>query len=164
VNKLIVDQKQFNGLVNNLCRQIAKSNWLPDYIVGIVPGGLVAATMLSKYFEVPLYTLNATAEDPESNLWMSEDAFGCTSEPKKILIVNDVNRTGKTLNWIKQDWQTSSFPNGTRWNEVWNGSTRFAVLYDFAPANMDVDIDYSAVELAHYETDELIFPYENWWE
>ena len=50
----------------------------------------------------------------ESNTWMSEDAYGYpgsdTDENKKnILIVDDINDTGATFNWIKEDWESQLF-------------------------------------------------------
>jgi hypoxanthine phosphoribosyltransferase len=73
---------------------MAQSKWVPDYIVGITRGGLNPAVMLSQYLNVPLNTLKISLRDAdengcESNLWMSEDAFGYDKVPMKILVVDD---------------------------------------------------------------------------
>jgi len=35
----IITQKQFTGLVANVCRDVANSGWRPDYVVGLTRGG-----------------------------------------------------------------------------------------------------------------------------
>ena len=61
-----------------------------------------------------MYTLDVRLRDgdtQESNLWMAEDAFGVPDwekqagrKGKNILIVDDINDTGATFQWIKEDW------------------------------------------------------------
>jgi GLPGLI family protein len=47
-------------------------------------------------------------DDTESNLWMAEDAANPIIESRKnILIVDDINDSGATLNWIMDDWASS---------------------------------------------------------
>ena len=52
---------------------------------------------------------------------MSEDAY----KRKKILIVDDINDTGATLNWIREDWQESCLPESDRWFTLWGNSVRW---------------------------------------
>lgn len=167
MNKRYVDQKEFNGLVANICRDIAKSGWQPDYIVGITRGGLPAATMISHYLDVPLNTLKVSMREGlqacESNLWMAEDAFGYEAEPKNILIVDDINDSGDTINWIINDWQASCFPKGERWKSVWNNTTRFAVVFDNLKSDSPLKMDYCGEEITKSKNDWIVFPYENWW-
>ena len=102
MNKLVISNTEFKGMLINIARQMAKDHWRPDYIVGLTRGGLQAAVMLSHYLDVPMHTLNVSLRDstmePESNLWMAEDAFGCFEGKKNILIVDDINDQGSTLN------------------------------------------------------------------
>ena len=179
MKKLIINQLQFNNLVNKICRDITVSGWKPDYIVGITRGGLFPAVMLSHYFNVPCHTLDVSFRDselgPESNLWMAEDAFGYDQNPettiksnadlkKKILIVDDINDSGATLNWIMQDWRSGCLPNSVDWNYIFNNNVRFAVIVDNLASQCNVKMDYAGLEINKAENDVWVdFPYEEWW-
>lgn len=167
MNKLIIDHNQFDGLVAKICRDISASGWRPDYIVGLTRGGLLPAVMISHYFDVRCETLKVSLRDDdgcESNLWMAEDAFGCYDKPKNILIVDDINDQGSTLNWIMDDWQQSCFPDGNRWQQLWNDNVRFAVVVDNLSSQCKVSVDYVGMEINKAEKDVWIeFPYEEWW-
>jgi hypoxanthine phosphoribosyltransferase len=141
-----------------------KDNWQPDYIVGLTRGGLVPANMLSQYLDIPMHTLKVSLRDdnfdPESNLWMAEDAY----EGKNILVVDDINDTGVTLNWIKEDWPSGCLPNDKRWESTWGTNVRFAVLVDNQDSKFH-NIDYSGIDINKAEEDVwVVFPWENWWE
>jgi xanthine phosphoribosyltransferase len=164
VNKLIISQSEFNGYVQDICRNITNSNWRPDYIVGITRGGLLPALMISQYMQVPMQTIHISLRDadasPESNLWMAEDAF----EGKKILVVDDINDTGATINWLVEDWPSGCFPDDEKWPAVWNNNVRFAVVVDNLASKCKAYMDYFSFEVNKADDDVWIeFPYEEWW-
>ena len=178
MKKLVIDDTKFKGLVAGLCRDIANSNWRPDYIVGITRGGLVAATMISHYFNLRMETLNVSLRDGdhcESNLWMAEDAFGFDSDAsggerskprlrKNILIVDDINDTGATLDWIMKDWPSGCLPDDPAWNEIWGDNVRFAVVVNNNSSRCTTEMDYVGMRINKAEEDVWVdFPYENWW-
>ena len=165
----------------NIALQMYKDNWCPDYIVGITKGGNVPATILCNMLGIRGEALKVSLRDNdgadcESNCWMSEDAFGYVpadeqptyksrwdiSRRKKILVVDDINDTGATFNWIKQDWQGSCLPNEKdAWNSIWGGNVRFAVLTENLSSNFD-GVTYSAHEVNKAEEDVwLVYPWEN---
>ena len=70
---------------------------------------------------------------------MAEDAFGyLESKQKNILIVDDINDTGATFNWIVNDWQDNCLPDDTHWRNVWCENVRFAVLTDNLASDFEV--------------------------
>lgn len=170
MNKLVLDDRKKNALVSKICRDIAFSGWRPDYIVGLTRGGLIPAVMISHYLKVPMQTLNISLRDsdigPESNLWMAEEAFGHNMDtPKNILVVDDINDSGTTFNWIMQDWPSGCFPEDPVWeNDVWNHNVKFAVLVDNLSSNCKVKMDFVGMEINKAENDIWVdFPWEDWW-
>jgi hypoxanthine phosphoribosyltransferase len=165
--------------VRNIAMQMYKDNWRPDYIVGITRGGLVPAVLLSHMTGIPMHTLcvqlanEDLEENTESNCWMAEDAFGYVSEEersipqiysdadrkKNILIIDDINRGGDAMKWIKQDWQGGCLPDNPNWDTVWHGNVKFAALLD--NVNSKVSMDYCDEEFAEGTDDLWIeFPWE----
>jgi hypoxanthine phosphoribosyltransferase len=146
--------------VEKFIRQLYKDNWRPDYIVGLTRGGLVPAVILSHAIDVPMHALKVSLRDQtdtESNCWMSEDAF----HGKKILIVDDINDTGATLDWIIADWQSSCMPKNVQWQDVWGNTVRFAVCVDNLSSGFSRRVNYAAVEINKAEVDEwIVFPWE----
>jgi hypoxanthine phosphoribosyltransferase len=164
MNKIYYTWQDIERQTQEILRQLQRDAWMPDYVVGLTRGGLVPANLISQYLEVPMETLKVSLRDdtsqPESNLWMAEDAF----EQKRILIVDDINDSGATLNWIKEDWMSSNLPNNPKWKEIWGNTVRVAVLVDNEASTSELNVSYSAVDLNKAEEDSwIVFPWEDWW-
>jgi hypoxanthine phosphoribosyltransferase len=148
-------------MVANIVSQMYKDNWRPDYVVGLTRGGLIPAVVMSNVYHIPMETLKVSLRDSdtesESNLWMSEDAYN----GKNILIVDDINDTGATLDWIINDWQSTCHPSDEHWSNVWGNNVRFAVLIDNLSSNFSRTVDYSAKEINKAEKDVwIVYPWE----
>ena len=163
--------------------QMYKDNWRPDYIVGLTRGGLPLAVLLSHKTGIRMETLKVKLRDLaddedgcESNCWMSEDAYGYTDNEeydpmlskfkaemqnrKKILIVDDINDTGATFEWIKQDWQSTCLPDSVAWQTVWGKNVRFAVMTENMSSEFG-EVAYHWDEVNKAEKDVwLVYPYE----
>lgn len=166
----------------DIIRQLHQDGWRPDYIVGITRGGLTPANLISQYLDVPMHTLKVSlrhGEDCESNCWMAEDAFGYVpatdndyswakvdaNRKKRMLIVDDINDSGATFNWIRDDWQRSCLPDHEAWAEVWGNNVRLAVLVDNQSSECVLPISYYAMEVNKLEDPQwIVFPWEDWWQ
>ena len=180
IKKKYYTWQDVNNAAIKIAMQMYKDNWRPDYIVGITRGGLPLATILSHMLDVRMETLNVKLRDGkpgemcESNLWMSEDAFGYNDPEetgitgarwdiklrKNILVVDDINDTGATFDWIKNDWQSSCLPGEQSWDTVWGSNVRFAVMTENLSSGFgEVKYYYDEVNKAE-DNVWLCYPYE----
>lgn len=149
-------------LVHSLIRDISNSKWRPEIVVGITRGGLLPALMISHYFEIPMCSLQINLRD-HKELTCSDDvlackAFGKDQTQQNMLIVDDINDTGATIQWIKNDWGRYDVDGG-----VWHQTTRFATLVHNLSSSQDVD--YYCIEINKAEDDVwMVFPWEDWWD
>jgi len=174
MNKLYLSNRDIEKGVHNIVNSMYANNWRPDYIVGITRGGLIPAVMMSHLTGIKMHTLDVRLRDGddsdcEMNCWMAEDAFGYYNfqmgigyEGENILILDDINDTGATFNWIVNNWQRSCLPNDSHWNQVWHNNVRFATIVNNLAS--EFEIDYASIEINKAEEDTwVVFPYEEWW-
>jgi hypothetical protein len=155
MKKVYVSWTDVQRQVQELLRQMQQDVWVPDYVVGITRGGLTAANLISQYLDCPMQTLKVSLRgeqpDCESNFWMAEDA----DRGRRILVVDDINDSGETLNWIQKDW------GGT---VRWGDNVRVAVLYDNESSASHHTPDYSAQDINKAQDPQwIVFPWESWW-
>ena len=160
---------KISSLMHNVIRGLHNDAWRPDYVVGIVRGGNYPAGLYSHYTGVPMYTLKVqlkasagenTEDDVESNAWMSEDAFN----GKKILIFDDINDSGKTLQWIKSDWRASTHPADPKWQNdmIFGNNVKVACLIEITVSDFEVDYIGDIVNKID-DPQWIVFPWEEWW-
>ena len=166
MKKIYYTWQQIEFLLHEVMRSM--KGWQPDYVVGIVRGGCFPAGLYSHYTGVPMYALKVqladgvgehTEDDTECNAWMSEDAYN----GKNILIFDDINDSGKTLNWVLADWMNSTKPDDVdTWNTRINKSVRTACLIHCNTS--DLELTYQGEELNKVDDPQwIVFPWEEWW-
>ena len=157
MRKVHYDWIQIERWANRIALDILKTDWRPDYIVGLTRGGLVPAVLLSHTLNIPMHTLKVALRDDdqdcEHNAWMPEDV----SNGKNILIVDDINDTGDTLAWIREDWDKSVYGNTIP--TEWHKRIRVAVLVNNLASREQ--IDWCAIDINKSEDPSwIVFPWE----
>jgi hypoxanthine phosphoribosyltransferase len=187
MKKIFVTWDDVQRQTTEILRQMQLENFKPDAIVGITRGGLTLANLLSQYLDITMYTLDVRLRDGkhvpcETNAKLAEIAFGMNNgistgarwdvgQRKKILIVDDINDSGATINWIKTDWEnTISKHVGTTtdidyvWESIWGNTTKFTVLYDNVASLNEIPVSFSAQEINKIDDPSwIVFPWEEWW-
>ena len=151
--KRYISQDEIKHYCLNIVSMMWADDFKPDIIVGITRGGLWPAMMLSHYLNIKMHTLDVRLRDGD----IKENAKYLKSqmlEGSKILIVDDINDTGATFKWIRDDWNIDS--------DSEKSNVKFAALIDNVPSEFVVE--YNGVEINKEENPEwIVFPYEEWW-
>jgi hypoxanthine phosphoribosyltransferase len=162
VKKEYISFDEVKGYCLDIAVQMIEDNWKPELIIGITRGGALPAVLLSQFFKCKMIGLDVCLRDnadfdmgPESNCWAAELAM----DSKKILIVDDINDTGATINWIINDWDYDK-----SYNAMWGDNVRFSTIVQNESSKAMVTPQYYGYEVNKAENDVWIeFPWENWW-
>ena len=112
-DKLIIDWKEYNQIVEKLAIQIFKSGFKPNLLIGIMRGGAPIIDVLSRvyklkcaYLAVESYS-GESVEDKQGDLVFSREMSSTVQEMSgNILLCDDLSDTGITLNksidWLKK--------------------------------------------------------------
>ena len=164
MKKLILSWHDVENGVADIARQITVSGWRPDLIIGVDRGGLPISTMLSHYLNVRHESVKVSLRDYdkggcESVLWAPEDVI----KGERILIVDDINDSGATQTWIRQDWASSVAGVAKDFDSTyWHTSVRWASLVENSASKEHSD--YYGIEINKAEDDVWVdFPWESWW-
>jgi len=87
--------------VAKISNEMLKSNYNPDFIVAVARGGLIPATLMSHILDIPLLPVSFSSKDGNGDNKNHENELptiqGDFKFPPKILIVDDICDSGKTL-------------------------------------------------------------------
>ena len=106
---IIYSHNDFLEGIDSISRQVERSDFEPDLIVGIVRGGSVPAVYLSHRLNIPVQMVHWNTRDSvkwgkESNCWIPDEIM---ENGLKVLIVDDIVDGGDTIRELLADWQTS---------------------------------------------------------
>lgn len=164
MNKLNLSWADVEQNVIDIARRIHLSGWYPDLVMGIDRGGLPVSTMLSHFLKVKHDSIKVSLRDQEAGgcesvLWAPDEVLA----GKKILLVDDINDSGATQAWIKQDWASSVAGVAAEFIEQhWHINVRWASLVENEASNEHSD--YYGMVVNKYENDVWVdFPWESFW-
>ena len=112
-DKLIIDWKEYNQIVEKLAIQIYKSGFKPNLLIGIMRGGAPIIDVLSRVFKLKCAYLAVESysgeniEDQQGELVFSRELSSTVQEMSgNLLLCDDLSDTGVTLNrsidWLKK--------------------------------------------------------------
>ena len=148
VKKDYFTTEQMRNALIQIEDQMVHSNWMPSIILGINRGGCIPGVYLSHRINTPHEVLDVRLRDhtTKPNLSVLEKAFAFQ---KKILIIDDINDTGDTFNYIVEN-----FGKG-------DGRIKFAALIHNKPSKAKVD--YQGYEIDKSKNPAwIVFPWEKW--
>ena len=138
--------KEMEKALLEIKEQIKKSSWIPDIILSVNRGGCVPGVYLSHMINVPHKVVDVQLRDNESepNLMVLDS---CINSFSNILIIDDINDTGATFNFIKNRIDEQDL------------SIFFAVLIDNISSNFKVDFRGKLIDKSE-DPSWIIFPWE----
>ena len=112
-DKLIIDWKKYNLIVEKLAIQIHQNGFKPDMLIGIMRGGAPIIDVLSRIFKLKCAYLAVESysgkgiEDKQGELVFSREMSSTVHEMKgNLLLCDDLSDTGVTLNksidWLRK--------------------------------------------------------------
>ena len=98
---LYIPHERFLDEVETLARQIESDGWRPDFLVGIGRGGLVPAAYLSHRTGLPMLSVDHSTGDHGFGGELLEKLAAKIRSGARILIVDDINDSGATINFLR---------------------------------------------------------------
>lgn len=132
--------------IKSIISQINYSSWFPDFIVGIKRGGLVPATILSHYLNLPMLVVSCQIRDGKSSVDLVE--VDQRLKNRKVLLVDDICDEGKTLFKIINEFK-----------EI--GITDCKTCTLFFNIRQNFNVDFKAKKIDRFEDNSwIVFPWE----
>lgn len=141
---------EFVSDVQTVAAALERDGWRPDHIVGIGRGGLVPAAYLSHRTGISLLSVDYSSGVPSFAQELIEKLAIATREGRTILIVDDINDSGGTI----EDLRKSLLDHGAIGERV-----RVAVLIDNLRSAAKVDYRSRTIDRSS-DKRWFVFPWE----
>lgn len=147
-NKQYFTMIQIRNGLDQICEQMSNTDFQPDVVMGINRGGCIPGVYMSHRLGIPHEVLDVRLRDhkTEPDLTNLKKAYNFQ---KKVLIIDDINDTGETLSYIKENCHN-------------DGRIKTAAIVHNTPSKFD-KLDYWC-----YTIDKdvnpvwIVFPWEEW--
>ena len=147
INKIYFTNIQMRNALIQIEDQMVHSNWIPDIVLGINRGGCIPGVYLSHRLKRPHEVLDVRLRDHTAtpNLDVLEKL---AQKQNKILIIDDINDTGATFEYILNKFGKPK-------------NIKFTAVINNKPS--PVQMDYRGYEINKDENPQwIVFPWEEW--
>lgn len=128
----------FKQDADSLVEQITTSGQFYDYIVGVVRGGAIPAVYLSHRLGIPMRSVAWSTFHKDQMIESALDIADDIDHGKKILIVDDILDSGRTMKELLEDW---GHPRSNVGIAVLINNIRQDIVPDFRGRVIDRDVD-----------------------
>lgn len=133
-----------------LAQAVRQDAWRPDFVIGIGRGGLVPAVFLSHALDVPMLSIDVSANLPDFAGDLLAKLAAKSAAGSRLLFVDDINDSGATIAGVRRRLADAG---GDR------AAVRFAVLIDNAGSQDRVDYRAWTIDRAS-DKRWFVFPWE----
>ncbi|OUU49468.1 MAG: hypothetical protein CBC28_01265 [Flavobacteriaceae bacterium TMED68] len=140
-------QKEMELALIEIKNQIEQSNFSPEIIFSINRGGCIPGVYLSHLLSIPHHVINVQLRDQKKNINIS-NLLEFAKLEKNILIVDDINDTGATFNFVKNSLAK------------YKGNFSYASLIENKSSNFKVDFKAKIID-KKINPNWIVFQWEN---
>ena len=144
MKKSIYSINEMHNAIKQIVKQINISGFNPEVIVSINRGGCIPGVYLSHFLDKPHRMIDIKLVDS------SEKKFSFLKKNKLILIIDDINDTGRTFDFVKKTFNNSDC------------EIRFAALINNVTSKTKIDYHGQLIDKSENPV-WYVFPWENWW-
>ncbi len=144
MKKSIYSINEMHNAIKQIVEQIDISGFNPEVIVSINRGGCIPGVYLSHFLDKPHKMIDIKLVDS------SENKFSFFKKNKLILIIDDINDTGSTFDFVKKTFNDSDC------------EIRFAALINNVTSKTKIDYHGQLIDKSENPV-WYVFPWENWW-
>ncbi len=144
MKKSIYSINEMHNAIKQIVKQINISGFKPEVIISINRGGCIPGVYLSHFLDKPHRMIDIKLVDS------SEKKFSFLKKNKLILIIDDINDTGRTFDFVKKTFNNSDC------------EIRFAALINNVTSKTKIDYHGQLIDKSENPV-WYVFPWENWW-
>ena len=140
-------QKEMELALLEIKNQINQSNFSPEIIFSINRGGCIPGVYLSHLLNIPHHVIDVQLRNQNKNINIS-NLLELSKFEKNILIIDDINDTGATFNFVKNSLAEH------------NGNFSYASLIENKSSNFKVDFKGKIID-KKINPNWIVFQWEN---